>query len=122
FVANALPQAIGDARLVEVVGRHLHLDAITDGEPDETFAHFAGDVRQHLMFVVELDAKHGARQHRHYVAFHFNVLFHESSWFCTGDRADFESPMKNPNRNNKSVGYCRSESHTLPSANYPIST
>src|SRR5271169_2844563 len=47
-----------DAGLVQVIRGHLHLHAVTDGEAHEPLAHFAGNGRQHLMFVVQFDAEH----------------------------------------------------------------
>ncbi len=34
-------QTINDARLVEVVGRHFHFDAVANRQTDEPFAHFS---------------------------------------------------------------------------------
>src|ERR1035441_582419 len=79
----SLPQprstdAPDDAGLVQVIGRHLHLHAVADGEPHEPFAHFAGNGRQHLMLVVQFDAEHCSGQDRQDAPFNFDVLFHES--------------------------------------------
>ena len=52
-----------NARLAEVVGRHLDVDLVSDIDADEVFAHFAGDVSEDFVAVGEGDAKHRARQH-----------------------------------------------------------
>jgi len=41
-----LSEAIDDARLVNIVRRHLEFDAIADGKSNKSFAHFSGNVRQ----------------------------------------------------------------------------
>src|SRR5277367_2443228 len=53
-------QPPGDARLVEVVGRHLHFHPVSDGEAHPAFAHLAANGGQHEVFVVQFDAKHRA--------------------------------------------------------------
>src|SRR5689334_24967471 len=103
---------VGDARLVEIVRRHLELDSITDGEADESFAHLAGDVGQHLMLVVQLHAEHRARQHGHHVAFHFYMFFHESFTAAPTGESGLICNLKNDTANKKGPGRCRSESHT----------
>jgi hypothetical protein len=66
-----------DASLVQIVLRHLHFHAVADGEADEAFAHLAGNGRQHLMLVVQFDAKHRSGQHGLDTTFDFYVFFHE---------------------------------------------
>jgi len=61
--AADLPEPIDDPRLVQIVRRHLDLHPVTESESDETLAHFARDVGEHLMLVCEGDAKHRAREH-----------------------------------------------------------
>ena len=58
-----LIEAIDDAGLGQIVGRHFELHAVAGGQADETLAHLAGDVREDLMAVGQLHPKHGARQH-----------------------------------------------------------
>ena len=41
-----LSEAVDDARLVNIVRRHLEFDAIADGKSTKSFAHFSGNVRQ----------------------------------------------------------------------------
>jgi len=52
---GGLCQAIDDAGFVEVVRRHFHFYAVADGKTDEPLAHLAGDMREHLVFVRQLD-------------------------------------------------------------------
>ncbi len=71
------PDAPDNARLVQVILRHLHFHPVAHGQSYETFAHLAGDGRQHLMLVVQLDAKHRPGQHRLNTTFNFYMFFHE---------------------------------------------
>src|SRR4051794_21360845 len=70
-----LLQSIRDPRLAEIVGGHLQADAITDREPDEMLAHFAGKMGQNLVLIVQPDTKHGSRQNRRDGTFYLNGLF-----------------------------------------------
>ena len=54
---------------------HFDFNAVTNRQADEALAHLAGDVRQHLVLVVQLNAKPGAGQNGVNPAFQFNVLF-----------------------------------------------
>ena len=66
-----------DARLVQVVLGHFHFHAVADGEPDEALAHLAGNGREKLVLVVQLDAKHRSGQHGLNSTFNFYMFFHE---------------------------------------------
>lgn len=55
--------AEGDAGFAQIIGRHLHLDPVTDAEADKVLAHFSGDVGKDLMLVIELDAEHSSFHH-----------------------------------------------------------
>ena len=66
---------VGDARLVEVVGRHFDVHLVADGDADEIFAHFAGDVRENRMAIRQLDPEHRSGQHLLDMAGQFNWLF-----------------------------------------------
>ena len=70
-----LAETVNDAALGEVVGRHLHLHAITIGETNEALAHFSGDVCEHGMLVGELDVEHRSREYVRDLAFDFDCLF-----------------------------------------------
>ena len=54
----ALLVSVGDATSSEVVGGELDLDPVAREDADVVHAHLAGDVRQHLVAVLELDAEH----------------------------------------------------------------
>ena len=61
-VTGGLTEAINDAGFVEVVGRHFDFDAVSDGQADESLPHLAGNVSEHHVAVVQLDAEHGSCQ------------------------------------------------------------
>ncbi len=73
-----------DAGLVQIVRRHLELDAITDRKTNPTFAHLAGDRGEHEMFVGQFDTKHRAWQHSVNAAFNFNGFFFHVQLFRFG--------------------------------------
>jgi hypothetical protein len=54
----ALAQSINDARLLQIVGRHLELDAITGRKANESLAHFSGYMCKHQMLIREFNAEH----------------------------------------------------------------
>ena len=67
---------ICNPRFGRVVGRHFHFHAVADDEADEAFPHFAGDVGEDDLFVDgQLDLEHGAGQHLHDGAVHFDFAF-----------------------------------------------
>ena len=67
--------AIRDARLVQVVLRHLDVDLVTDGDPDEILPHLPGNMRQHLVTVGQFDTEHRSREHLGDRSRKFDVLF-----------------------------------------------
>ena len=71
-----LTEAINDAGFVEVVGRHLDFDAISDSQSDESLPHLAGNVSEHHVAVVQFDTEHSSRQDCFDFAFQFDVIFH----------------------------------------------
>jgi hypothetical protein len=66
---------VNDPAAREVIRRKLDRDAIPGQNADEILAHFAGDVGQHLMLVLELDAKHRVRKGLNDGCHHFNGVF-----------------------------------------------
>ena len=63
FIASSLSLvAVGDAATAEVVGRELDLHTVAREDPDVVHAHLPGDVREHLVPVLELDPEHGVGQ------------------------------------------------------------
>ena len=68
-------EAVDDARLVNVVRRHLEFDAIANGKSNKSFAHFSGNVRQDKMLVGQSDPEHGAGKNRHDRSFQLEGFF-----------------------------------------------
>src|SRR6476660_8565141 len=54
--------AVGDPATGEVVGCELDLNPIAGEDADVVHAHLAGDVREDLVAIFELDAEHGVGQ------------------------------------------------------------
>ena len=61
--SNALAVTKGDASLAQVVGRHLDVDLVAHANPDEVFAHLAGDVRENLVAIGQRHSEHRAWKH-----------------------------------------------------------
>src|SRR5262245_26653608 len=78
--------SVSNARLTEVIGRHLHLHLVTDRNADEIFSHLAGDMREHLVTVGKRDTEHRPRQDLGYRSRQFNWFFfsHEATMSCPG--------------------------------------
>src|SRR5262245_53913644 len=56
-------ESVNDPRFSGIVRRHLHPHAITHGQANEAFAHFAGNMREHEMIVWQCNPKHRPGQH-----------------------------------------------------------
>jgi len=69
-----VPQAIGDSRLVEIVGAHFHFHHVARGDLDEVFSKFPRDMSKHRMAIPQLHPKHRAGQHRDYLSFNLDRL------------------------------------------------
>ena len=67
-------QTIDDARLREIVGRHLQLHAVARGEADEALAHAARDVCEHEVLIGQLYAEHGSGEDRSNSSLDFNDI------------------------------------------------
>ena len=50
------------------------------------FPHFAGDMGEDFVIVIELHPEHRAGQDGQYAAFYCDVLFHGNSSFYAGDQ------------------------------------
>jgi len=74
-------ESVDDSGFADIIRRHFHSNSVANGKADKTFAHFAGDVREHKMLVSQGNPEHGARQHRHNSAFYGNRLFRIHSEF-----------------------------------------
>ena len=57
-----LSESKNDPGLGRVVGRHFHFHFVSHHQPDESLAHFAGDVSQHLMSTGQSALEHRASQ------------------------------------------------------------
>src|SRR5688500_17010296 len=68
-------EAVGDATSGEVVRGELHLHLVAGKDSDVVHPHLAGDVRQHLVAVVELDTEHGIGQRLQNRAFQHDGVF-----------------------------------------------
>src|SRR6187551_144818 len=73
--APAGHEAVGDARLGQVVGRELAQHLVADQHADAVLAHPAGGMAEHLMTVFELHPEHRIRQQFHHLAAHFEEFF-----------------------------------------------
>ena len=74
-----------DARLAEIVRRHLDVDAVADVDADEIFAHLAGNMGEDFVAVGQGHSKHCARQHLGHRAGQFNWFFF---WHVTVKRGE----------------------------------
>src|ERR1700730_13736609 len=54
--------AVDDAAACQIVRRKLYGYFVSRENTNKIFAHLAGNVRQHLMLIFQLHAKHGVRQ------------------------------------------------------------
>ena len=63
------------ASLRQIVGRDLHAHPIAGNNPDEVFAHLAGDMSEHNMSVGQFQPEHRARQDIDHNSFSNNRLF-----------------------------------------------
>jgi len=61
----AMSEPVNNPRFGGIVGRHLHPHTIARRQANETFAHFARDMRKHEMIVRKRDPKHRSGQHAH---------------------------------------------------------
>jgi hypothetical protein len=61
--------------LRQIVGRDLHAHPIAGNNPDEVFAHLAGDMSEHKVSVGQFQPEHRARQDIDHNSFSNNRLF-----------------------------------------------
>src|ERR1700728_2439755 len=66
---------IHDAAARQIVGRQLYRYAVAGQDADEILPHLARDVREHLMLVLQLDAKHGVGKRFDHRGHHFDGVF-----------------------------------------------
>lgn len=67
--------AINNARFVQIVGGHLDIHLVTDGDADEVFSHFARDMGQDFMPVGKCNPEHCPRQDLSHIPSQFYWLF-----------------------------------------------
>ena len=70
-----LAVAVGDTASGEVVGGELNLDLVAGQNTDVVHTHLPRDVSEHLVPVLELDAKHRVRQRLDDRAFEHDRIF-----------------------------------------------
>ena len=56
-------EAVNDACFVGIVRGHFDFHPIPNHQANEAFTHFAGDVSQYFVSVLEFHTEHGASQH-----------------------------------------------------------
>jgi hypothetical protein len=62
-------------RFIQIVGRHLHPDAVASRQTNPALAHFSADGGQHDVFVVQLHAEHGSGEDGLHASFDFDMIF-----------------------------------------------
>src|SRR4051812_3873340 len=68
--SSALLVAVRDATPGEVVGSELHLNPVARQDPDVVHPHLPGNVRQHLVAVLEFHPEHCVRERLDNGSFH----------------------------------------------------
>jgi hypothetical protein len=58
---QSLTEAVNNPRFVEIVRRHLQLNAVARGKPDKALSHFPRDVSEDMMLVRQLHPEHSSR-------------------------------------------------------------
>ena len=71
----ALPTAIGDTPLAQVIRGHFHLHAVTGKDTNVMFTHLSGNMGGDHMVVVQLYPEGGIGQGFDNRAFHFEMIF-----------------------------------------------
>src|SRR5215471_21802269 len=66
--------AVDDPPAGQVIRRKLHRNLVSRENTDEILAHLAGDMRQYLVLVLQLHAKHSVRQRLNHRGHHFNGI------------------------------------------------
>jgi hypothetical protein len=70
-----LLESVDDARLIDVVRRHLEFDTIANSKSNKSFAHFPGNVRENKVLISQSNPKHGTGQDRHDRSFQLEGFF-----------------------------------------------
>jgi len=77
-----MSETVNNPRFGGIVGGHLHPHTITHRQANETFAHFARNMREDKMIVRERDPKHCSRQHAHNRSLQLDRLFRVNHYRC----------------------------------------
>jgi hypothetical protein len=72
-ITSGMPE--GNPPFAQIVGRHLHVDLVSDADADEILAHLAGNMGQHLVAVRERHPEHRPWQHLRHCTGQFNWFF-----------------------------------------------
>lgn len=67
--------AINNTRFVQIVGGHLNIDLVANGDADEIFPHFTRNMGQDLVPVGKRDPEHCPRQNLCHISRQFYWLF-----------------------------------------------
>jgi len=73
--AAFLLMAVGNAPFGEVVGRHLHSDAVTCQNSNAVTSEFAREVGQDRTILIQLNAKQSGGEFFNHGPGHFNAIF-----------------------------------------------
>lgn len=73
-IGRGIPEAIDDACLVDVLGRHLHLHSVPHCDLDKMLPELAGNVSQNFVPVLEFYTEHRSGKDSRHFALYFNNL------------------------------------------------
>ena len=73
-------KAVGNPPTRKIVGGQLYRHLVTRENLDEILAHLPGDMREHLVSVIEFDSKHGVGQWLNHRSLHLNHVFFRHSF------------------------------------------
>ena len=73
-IIRFLAKPVDDASFIDVIGRHLHFDAVADGKTNKALAHFTGNMGEDEVLVRQLNTKHCTRKNRHDDSFQFDCF------------------------------------------------
>jgi len=74
-IISALLQSPRDSRLVQIVGRHFHLDSVAHGQANPPLAHLPADRREHEVLIFQFHAEHCSGKHGLNAANYFDGFF-----------------------------------------------
>jgi hypothetical protein len=74
--------SINNSSAIQIVGRELDRDFVSGENADEIFSHFAGNVRQNLVFVFQFHLEHSIGQRLYDRCHYFNRVFFAHRLLC----------------------------------------